>query len=58
MTATRCRGGSRLLLLELLRLQGVVVVHIHHLLLHVTVVVLHERVAVVALLLLDLMLNV
>ena len=55
MTTARCRGGSRLLLLELLRLQGVVVVHIH---LHVLgVLVLHKRVAVVALLLLDLMLN-
>jgi hypothetical protein len=54
MTAAGCRGGSRLLLLELLRLQGVVVVHIH--LYVLGVLVLHERVAIVALLL-DLMLN-
>jgi hypothetical protein len=59
MTATRCRGGGRLLLLELLRLQGVVVVHIHHLLLHVPVVVFDAGlpVVIVLLLLLDLMLN-
>jgi len=57
MTTTRCRGGSRLLLLELLRLQSVVVVH---LVVHVPLVhVLDEGVAIVLvlLLLLDLMLN-
>ncbi len=58
MSTARCRGGSRLLLLELLRLQSVVVVH--NLLLHVPLVhVLDEGVAIVLvlLLLLDLMLN-
>jgi hypothetical protein len=54
----RRRGGSRLFLLELLRLQSVVVVH---LVFHVPLVhVLDEGVAIVLvpLLLLDLMLNV
>jgi hypothetical protein len=58
MTATRGRGGSRLLLLKLLRFQSVVVVH---LVLHVPLVhVLYEGFAIVLvplLLLLDLMLN-
>jgi hypothetical protein len=54
---TRSGSGSRLLLLKGIRLQGVVVFHILHLLLHVPVVVLDHGVVLVALLL-DLMLNV
>jgi hypothetical protein len=57
MTTARCRGGSRLLLLKLLRLQSVVVVHLVG---HVPLVrVFDEGVAIVLvlLLLLDLMLN-
>ena len=59
MTPARCGSGGGLLLLQRVRLQGVVVVH--HLLLHASpVVVLDEGVAIVLvpLLLLDLMLNV
>ena len=61
MTPARCGSGGGLLLLQGVRLQGVVVIHVHHLLLHVSpVVVLDEGVAIVLvpLLLLDLMLNV
>ena len=61
MTPARCGSGGGLLLLQGVRLQGVVVIHVHHLLLHVSpVVVLAEGVAIVLvpLLLLDLMLNV
>jgi hypothetical protein len=54
---TRRRGGGGLLLIKGIRLQGAVVVRIHHLLLHVSVVVLDHGVVLVALLL-DLMLNV
>jgi len=58
MTPARCGSGGGLLLLQRVRLQGVVVVH--HLLLHVPVVVFDAGlpVVVVPLLLLDLMLNV
>ena len=59
MTPARCGSGGGLLLLQGVRLQGVVVVH--HLLLHVPLVhVLDEGVAIVLvlLLLLDIMLNV
>jgi hypothetical protein len=58
MTPARCGSGGGLLLLQGVRLQGVVVVH--HLLLHVPVVVLDAGLPVVIdllLLLLDLMLN-
>ena len=61
MTPARCGSGGGLLLLQGVRLQGVVVIHVHHLLLHVPLVhVLDEGVAIVLvpLLLLDLMLNV
>jgi hypothetical protein len=55
MSSARGRWGEGLLLHVLLRLQGGVVVDLN---LNVLgVLVLHERVAVVALLLLDLMLN-
>ncbi len=57
MTTARCRGGGRLLLLELLRFQSVVVIHLVG---HVPLVrVFDEGVAIVLvlLLLLDLMLN-
>ncbi len=55
MAPARCGSGEGLLLHALLRLQGGVVVDLH---LNVLgILVLHERVAVVALLLLDLMLN-
>ena len=60
MTPARCGSGGGLLLLQRVRLQGVVVVHITHLLLHVPVVVLDAGLPVVVvplLLLLDLMLN-
>jgi hypothetical protein len=57
MAPTRRRGGGRLLLLQRIRLQGVVVVDVHHLLLHVLPVVILDHGVVVALLLLDLMLN-
>jgi hypothetical protein len=53
-------SGGGLLLLKVLRLEGVVVVHITHLLLHVPVVVLDAGLPVVVvplLLLLELMLN-
>jgi hypothetical protein len=53
---TRSRGGGGFLLLQRIRLQGAVVVRIHHLLPHVSVVVLDH--GVVLLLLLDLILNV
>jgi hypothetical protein len=59
MTPARCGSGGGLLLLQRVRLQGVVVV-VHHLLLNVPLVhVLDEGVAIVLvlLLLLDLMLN-
>jgi hypothetical protein len=60
MTPARCGSGGGLLLLQRVRLQGVVVV-VDHLLLHVPLVhVLDEGVAIVVvhlLLLLDLMLN-
>ena len=58
MTPARCGSGGGLLLLQRVRLQGVVVVH--HLLLHVPVVVFDAGlpVIVVLLLFLDLMLNV
>jgi hypothetical protein len=57
MTPARCGSGGGLLLLQRVRLQGVVVVH--HLILHVPVVVFDAGlpVIVVLLLLLDLMLN-
>jgi hypothetical protein len=58
MTPARCRSGGGLLLLQRIRLQGVVVVH--HLLLHDPVVVFDAGLPVVVdplLLLLDLMLN-
>jgi hypothetical protein len=57
MTPARCGSGGGLLLLQRVRLQGVVVVH--HLILHVPVVVFDAGlpVVVVLLLLLDLMLN-
>ncbi len=61
MAPTRCGGGGELLLIKGIRLQGTVVIHVHHLLLHVSpVVILDEGVAIVLvpLLLLDLMLNV
>ncbi len=60
MTPARCRSGGGLLLLQRVRLQGVIVV-VHHLLLHVPVVVLDAGLPIVVvplLLLLDLMLNV
>jgi hypothetical protein len=60
MTPARCGSGGGLLLLQRVRLQGVIVI-VHHLLLHVPLVhVLDEGVAIVLvpLLLLDLMLNV
>jgi hypothetical protein len=60
MAPTRCRSGGGLLLLQRVRLQGVVVI-VHHLLLHVPVVVFDADLPVVVvpiLLLLDLMLNV
>ncbi len=60
MTPARCGSGGGLLLLQRVRLQGVIVI-VHHLLLHVPLVhVLDEGVAIVVvplLLLLDLMLN-
>jgi hypothetical protein len=60
MTPARCGSGGGLLLLQRVRLQGVVVVN--HLLLHVPVVVFDAGLSVVVvpllLLLLDLMLNV
>ncbi len=58
MAPTRCRSGGGLLLLQRVRLQGVIVV-VHHLLLHIPVIVLDAGlpVVVVPLLLLDLMLN-
>ena len=58
MTPARCGSGGGLLLLQRVRLQGAVV--FHHLLLHVPVIILDAGlpVVVVALLLLDLMLNV
>ncbi len=60
MAPTRCGGGGGLLLIKGIRLQGAVVVRIHHLLLHVPVVILDAGLPVVVvplLLLLDLMLN-
>jgi hypothetical protein len=61
MAPTRCGGGGGFLLIQRISLQGGVVIHVHHLLLHVSpVVVFDEGVAIVLvpLLLLDLMLNV
>ena len=58
MTPARGRSGGGLILLQRVRLQGVVVV-VHHLLLHVPIVILDAGLPVVVplLLLLDLMLN-
>jgi len=58
MSPTRCGGGGGLLLLQRIRLQGAVVVRIHHLLLHVSPVVVLDHGVVLVALLLDLMLNV
>jgi hypothetical protein len=57
MSPTRCRGGGGPLLLKRIRLQGGVVVHVHHLLLHVPPVVVFDHGVVLVALLLDLMLN-
>jgi hypothetical protein len=57
MSPTRCGGGGGLLLLQRIRLQGAVVVRIHHLLLHVSPVVVLDHGVVLVVLLLDLMLN-